>query len=168
MNEQSRPSHEQTSGPGGLGSIFDESEDLTGHVTVTSGPFAESLPAADMSVGEIRSRFGPRLDIDHRAQAVLDGHDVSNDTIVRQGQVLMFTHRAGEKGISAVSRATKPNHTAAHLPRWRPAVIESPPITLPAPGCSSEQRVSLACPVDAPAPVRREAIVSNFILHARP
>ena len=102
MNEQFRPSREQPSGPGGLGSIFDEPDDVAGQVTVASGPFAESLPAANLTVGEIRARFGPRLDIDDRAQAVLDGRDVSNDTVVRQGQALMFTHRAGEKGIAAV------------------------------------------------------------------
>jgi len=111
MNEQSRTSREQPSGPGGLGSIFDEPIETAGQVTVAAGPFTEALPVANMSVGEIRARFGPRFDIDDRAQAVLDGRDVNNDTVVRQGQVLMFTHRAGEKGIARAARflhASKP------------------------------------------------------------
>ena len=69
-----------------------------GLVTVASGPYAEQLPVGNMTVRAVRARFGDRLDIDPASQAALDGQDVSDDTIIRTGQVLTFTHRAGEKG----------------------------------------------------------------------
>ena len=127
MNEQSRPSREQQAGPGGFGSIFDEPDELPGQVRVSSGPFDENLPVANTTVGEIRRRFGPRMDIADNAQAVLDGRNVSNDTIVRQNQVLMFTHPAGEKGNASAKSpfiypkpAPGPSHLTVHSPRWRP------------------------------------------------
>ena len=33
-----------------------------------------------------------------KCQSVLDGHDVGDEIVVRPGQALMFTRRAGEKG----------------------------------------------------------------------
>jgi hypothetical protein len=54
-----------------------------------------------MSVGEIRRRFRDRFDLDPHSQAVLDGHDVGDDVVVRAGQALMFVRRAGEKGAPA-------------------------------------------------------------------
>ncbi len=98
MKEQNRPANERFSSRGGLGSIFDEADDTGRLVTVTSGPYAEQLPVGNASVGEIRARFRDRFDIDPRSVAVLDGHDVNDDTVVRAGQTLMFVHRAGEKG----------------------------------------------------------------------
>ena len=65
---------------------------------VACGPYAEQLPVARMTVGEIRARFRDRLDIDSRAVAVLDGQDVNDQTVVRAGQVLSFVQRSGEKG----------------------------------------------------------------------
>ena len=98
MREQHPPANERFSSRGGLGSIFDEADDAGRLVTVTSGPYAEQLPVGNASVGEIRARFRDRFDIDPRSVAVLDGHDVNDDTVVRAGQTLMFVHRAGEKG----------------------------------------------------------------------
>ncbi len=101
MNELLRPTRENHRGTGGTGSIFaDDEEDSPQRVTVSSGPYAEHLPVGNMSVGEIRRRFRDRLDIDPRSVAVVDGHDVSDDTVVIAGQVLTFMHRAGEKGRS--------------------------------------------------------------------
>jgi len=98
MNERTRPTHEQSPGGGGSG-LFDDDEEQTRHlVTVASGPYAERLPVSNMSVREVRARFSDRFDIDPRSVAVLDGHDVNDATVVRAGQVLMFMHRAGEKG----------------------------------------------------------------------
>ena len=98
MLEQTRSSREQTIGPGGLGSIFDEPEVLPGQITVTSGPYAEALPLAGLTVGHIRQRYQTHLDIAAGAQAVVNGRDVGEDIVLQQGQVLAFMHRAGEKG----------------------------------------------------------------------
>ncbi len=88
----------ETGGPSGGASIFDDSSDGGGLALVTSGVYAEQIPVGGMRVGEIRQRYADRFDIDPQSQAVIDGQDVSDDVIVRDGQTLMFTHRAGEKG----------------------------------------------------------------------
>ena len=91
---------ERNAGPG-LPGPFADNDEPERLVTVTSGPYAEQLPVASSSVGEIRARFRDRLDIDPHSVAVLDGRDVDDQTVVRPGQLLMFMHRAGEKGSSA-------------------------------------------------------------------
>jgi len=98
MNESIRPHLERNGAPGGASGFFDEAPECQLPVTVSSGPYAEELPVGNLSVGEIRRRFRDRFDIDPRSQAVLDGQDVDDETIVRPGQALMFTRRAGEKG----------------------------------------------------------------------
>jgi hypothetical protein len=87
--------------PGGGGGLWDElaaGDPGAGTATVCSGPFAEALPVEGMTVGEVRRRFGDRLDIDPESLSVLDGHEVGDATVLRRGQTLMFTRRAGEKG----------------------------------------------------------------------
>lgn len=84
------------SGPGGLGDIF--ARDAVGLVTVHHGLHTEQLPVANLTVGQIRSRFRDRLDIDPRSRAQIDGQDVSDDVVVRAGQMVMFVRQAGEKG----------------------------------------------------------------------
>lgn len=128
MNEQFQSSREHITGPGSGGGIFDEPVDAPGQVLVNSGPHSEHLPLANLTVGEIRARFRDRFDIDEQARAVLDGVDVNHDTIVRQGQVLMFTHRAGEKGLGLSSvRGRAPSVIGAgHPPRWRPCAATIP------------------------------------------
>jgi hypothetical protein len=54
-----------------------------------------------MTVAEIRTRFGDRLDIDPQSQAVVDGQEVDESTQVTIGQTLTFVRKAGEKGMSA-------------------------------------------------------------------
>ena len=97
MNERIRPQTERNAGAGGAG-IFDSSGSASALVTVSSGPYLEQLPVGNSSVGEIRRRFADRFDIDPQAQAVLDGQAVGDQVMVRPGQALMFTRRAGEKG----------------------------------------------------------------------
>ena len=98
MNERIRPDPERHGAPGGAASLFDEAPDCQLSVTVSSGPYAEQLPVGNMAVGEIRRRFRDRFDLDPHSQAVLDGNDVGDDAVVRPGQSLMFSRRAGEKG----------------------------------------------------------------------
>ena len=89
---------EHPTNAGGLGSLVDDNHEPAGLVTVAVGPYVERLPLGNSTVAQIRVRFGPRFDIDPRTQAVLDGHEVGDDTVVRTGQVLMFVHKSGEKG----------------------------------------------------------------------
>jgi hypothetical protein len=72
------------------------------NVSVSSGPYLESLPVAGMSVGEIRRRYTDRFDIDEESQAVVDGRDIKEDYILKAGEALMFVRHAGEKGGSSV------------------------------------------------------------------
>ena len=83
-------------GGGGLGDIF--TEPSGGAVTVVHGPYAEQLPAGGSTVGDIRRRYRDRFDIDPESLAVLDGDVVDDDTVVRAGQLLRFSRKAGEKG----------------------------------------------------------------------
>ena len=105
MQEQRR-GHREVLGPGptGLGDPFDPAQAGTQSVTVCHGPYSERLPVADMTVQAIRTRFGARLDIDPLSQAVVDGHEVGDDTVVRDGQLLTFVRKAGEKGFIATRR----------------------------------------------------------------
>lgn len=98
MNERTRSAREREGGHGSSSEIFDSGDSTPGLVTVSSGPYMESLPVANMTVGEIRRRFRTRLDLDPESQAVLDGQDVGDDVVVRTGQSLMFARRSGEKG----------------------------------------------------------------------
>jgi hypothetical protein len=67
-------------------------------VLISSGLHAAEFPVSGRSVAEIRRRLADRLDIDPESQAVVDGHFVSDDTVVTAGQVLSFMRHAGEKG----------------------------------------------------------------------
>jgi len=107
MNEQTHSPREQAAGGGGLGGIFDDGLGDDGLATVSSGPYAEQLPVANMTVGAIRARFRDRFDIDPRSQAVLAGNEVGDETVVRPGQLLMFVRRAGEKGTRSADRRVR-------------------------------------------------------------
>ena len=99
MLERTRPDREVFGpGPSGLGDIFSSPAAAGGAVTVTHGPYCEDLPVGGMTVAQVRTRFSDRFDIDPSSQAIVDGHEVGDDTLVRSGQVLMFARRAGEKG----------------------------------------------------------------------
>ncbi len=98
MLEQNLPQRreDEGAGPGGLGTIF--ADDGVGMVTVSHGLHQELLPVANMTVAQIRDRLADRMDVDPHARAQIDGRDAGDDEIVRPGQMLMFVHRAGEKG----------------------------------------------------------------------
>jgi hypothetical protein len=100
MVEQARQKRNEgyRSEAGGNTDIFSGHLDTDRTATVSHGPYLERLPVASMSVGEIRARFADRLDIDPQSQAVIDGHEVGENTIVKVGQHITFVRKAGEKG----------------------------------------------------------------------
>jgi hypothetical protein len=85
-------------GPSPGSGFFDDPETGARTVTVTHGAFSEELPVAEMTVSEVRSRFGDRLDIHPQALGIIDGSPVGDDTTIRAGQTLMFVRLSGEKG----------------------------------------------------------------------
>ncbi len=105
MNERvrRRPRDDQANPPG-LGDLFPSDGGVPGTVTVTHGPYAESLSVAGMRVQAVRDRYRDRFDIDPRSQAILDGNPVGDDTLIATGQTLSFITRAGEKGAFPSTR----------------------------------------------------------------
>jgi len=81
------------------GSPIDDALDEVGFATVSHGPYAETLPVAGMSVGEVRRRFRDRLDIDPTAVAVVDGNEVEDGHSIAPGELVTFVRRSGEKGL---------------------------------------------------------------------
>jgi hypothetical protein len=69
-----------------------------GQVEVVSGVHAHTLPLAGRTVGQARIELADRLNLHPESLAVVDGHEVSDGTILGEGQVLNFVTRAGEKG----------------------------------------------------------------------
>ena len=100
MTQRIRPRRhaDTTFGSGNQHHIFVDPDDSEGTVMVSHGPYMERLPVGNMTVREIRTRFGDRLDIDPRSQAVVDGQEVGESTLVATGQALTFVRKAGEKG----------------------------------------------------------------------
>ena len=98
MNEQTRPRREAHGfGPGGLGDPCG-GDAPPALVTGSHGPYTEPLPVGNLTIGEVRRRYRDRFDIDPRSTAVVDGAEVGDDTVLRPGQMLMFSRKAGEKG----------------------------------------------------------------------
>jgi hypothetical protein len=92
--------HPQKELPIGGSFIDDEEDDTTaGMVTVLHAPYMEDLPVGEMSVHQIRERFFDRLDIHPEAVAFVDGNEADGDTVVHEGQRLMFMRASGEKGV---------------------------------------------------------------------
>ncbi len=80
--------------------FFDDAPGLPGGIVeVAHGAYSERLPAANMTVGEVRARFSDRLDIHPEAGAVINGRYVGDDTTLRAGQLVNFVRPSGEKGI---------------------------------------------------------------------
>ena len=101
MSEKFRPKRQEGFGQS-PGSLFAgdpvSGNEPGGSVIVSHGPYMEHLPVGRMTIGDIRSRFSDRLDIDPLSHAVLDGHEADEDTVVRGGQLLTFIRQSGEKG----------------------------------------------------------------------
>jgi hypothetical protein len=69
-----------------------------GRVEVIHGVYAHSLPLAGMTVLQARAELQDRMNIDPESLAVVDGVEVDDQTVLREGQVLNFVKPAGEKG----------------------------------------------------------------------
>ena len=70
----------------------------SGRVDVIHGVYAHSLPLAGRTVQQARTELEERMNIDPDAVAVVDGREVAEDAVLREGQVLNFLTPAGEKG----------------------------------------------------------------------
>ena len=68
-------------------------------MTVLHAPYSEQLPVGEMTVRAVRERFNDRLDIHPQAQAFVDGSPADEDSVVHEGQRLMFMRPSGEKGM---------------------------------------------------------------------
>ncbi len=79
---------------------FDQADAVGGLVTVLHAPYTEQLPVGEMSVRTVRERFTDRLDIHPDAVAFVDGNAVDDETVVHEGQRLMFMRPSGEKGAA--------------------------------------------------------------------
>src|ERR1035437_385596 len=73
------------------------------NVNVSSGPYAEDLPVAGMTVEQVRQRFSDRLDIDGQSQSIINGTPVEGSRILEVGENLMFVRHAGEKGVQTIT-----------------------------------------------------------------
>jgi hypothetical protein len=99
MKEKVRTEQQKSASPGDAASIFDAvPEPENKNVSVSSGPYLETVPVAGKSVGEVRKRFADRFDIDKESTAIVDGKDAKEDYILKAGEALMFVRHAGEKG----------------------------------------------------------------------
>jgi hypothetical protein len=99
---------------GGANSFSDEFATATavateGQVEVIHGVYAHSLPLSGMTVGQARTELADRMNIDPESMAVVDGNEVSDDTILGEGQVLNFVKHAGEKGSDAIGTGGRRN-----------------------------------------------------------
>lgn len=104
MKEKERPKKETA---GGSDDIFNaEPQPENKNVTVSSGPYLETLPVAGMTAGEIRRKFKDRFDIDDEAAIIINGNDANEDTKLNAGEALMFVRHAGEKGGVVVEDTT--------------------------------------------------------------
>lgn len=99
MNEKKKQQSSNPATPNTAfgGSGIPENKD----VSISSGPYAETLPVSGKSVGEVRKKFADRFDIAPGAQAVLNGNAVGDDVILQPGEALMFIQHAGEKGAKS-------------------------------------------------------------------
>ena len=105
MSMERNSSSTRTCSLGGGGDPLSPQDDAGGLVTISHIPHEERVAAAGMTVAQVRARYRDRFDIDPRSQAFIDGAAVSDDTVLRTGQNLMFMRHSGEKG-STSGRAT--------------------------------------------------------------
>ena len=99
MTSERQHSETFSAGPTAFSDEFSSATAVAeGRVEVIHGVYAHSLPLVGMTVGQARSEFGDRMNIDPEAVAVVDGNHVPEDTVLHEGNVLNFVKPAGEKG----------------------------------------------------------------------
>jgi hypothetical protein len=103
MKEKKKTPQQQAGGNGGS-DPFDQIPDATERksASVSSGPYAEDLPVAGMTVGEVRKKFASQMDIAPNAQSIINGHPADETDIIKAGECLQFIQHAGEKGVAKV------------------------------------------------------------------
>ena len=70
-----------------------------GNVTLVSGPNRGSLRVNDgTTVADLRSRFSGAYEIAAQATVTVNGVIATNDTVVVDGDVVVFAKTTGEKG----------------------------------------------------------------------
>ena len=70
------------------------------NVDVIHGVYAHSLPLAGMAVKLARMELSNKMNIDPTAVAVVNGTEVSDDTVLTENSTLTFVKPSGEKGVS--------------------------------------------------------------------
>ena len=103
--------------PGTGDGFFDDAGTTRGTVVVSHGPYRETLPAAEMTIRDVRRRFRDHLDIHPQAVAMLDGEEVDDATQLRAGQMLMFIRPSGEKGARG-EKGERGNNAERGGKRW--------------------------------------------------
>lgn len=145
MKEKKRTEKENPIGGDG-GSVFDN---LTpGVVHIGSGPYAEDLPVAGKTVGEIRQKYSDRYDINPQSVAIINGKPAGEDSVLMDRDTLLFIHHAGEKGVvtlegsrarvdgksmpitEMLARCQPGINTGGVLPNGVKAVLSQGPVTL--------------------------------------
>ncbi len=131
MTERTRPAQLRDSlfPGGGAGDPFGAALQ-SGLVGVSCGPHSDHLPLAGRTVAQVRARFGAHFDIDPRAEAVVGGQPVAEDTVLRAGQLLSFSRPAGEKGAQEPPASGTP---AGGPPASLRLAIEGEHVTLTTP-----------------------------------
>lgn len=84
------------------GSPFDDDDDDVsgGLVTVLHAPFAEDLPVGEMTIREVRTRYNDHIDLHPDAVAYVNGNEADDDTVLHEGERLMFMRQSGIKGAA--------------------------------------------------------------------
>lgn len=73
-------------------------------VIVMNGLHVRPVPRAGQTVGQIRDELEEQMNIDPESMATIDGEAADVDTVLREGQVLLFVKHAGEKGAGPKMR----------------------------------------------------------------
>ena len=95
--EQTKNEQQVQIGPAPFSDEFQKPQS-EGRVEVVHGLSNHSLPFVGMTAGQAKSELADLFHIDPNAQAIVDGHEVGDDVILQEGQVLTFLLTAGEKG----------------------------------------------------------------------
>jgi hypothetical protein len=68
--------------------------------TLVSGPYTAHalLGPGGLSLAQLRQTFVSQLDLGPESVAISDGHEMSNDSVVRPGQTVTFSRPVPEKG----------------------------------------------------------------------